>query len=142
MMDALLNALIDHGFTADEIIFPSSAVDLRILNLHYPVIPRVVVTPRTAKLVAAAVKVANRFDLKVEAKSGGHRFASYSLGGVDGHMVVDLKHFTEFHMDRDTWEATVGPAVQLKQLVQLLHDNGGRVVPHGVCPTVAIGGEI
>jgi FAD/FMN-containing dehydrogenase len=141
-MDNLHDALIEHGFSEDEITFPTSSNDIHIFNLLYPAIPRVVVTPHTTAQVSAAVQVANQFDLKVQARSGGHSYANYGLGGVDGHLVVDLKHFVEFEMDPNTWRASVGPRMTLKGLTQLLHDNGGRAVPHGSCPLVAVGGEI
>jgi FAD/FMN-containing dehydrogenase len=129
-----------HDFADEDIFFPASANDVHLYNLRVPVVPLVVVTPRSTQLVSAAVKVAAEFNLKVQARSGGHSYANYGVGGADGHLVVDLKHFRDFSMDRTTWRATVGPAVFLKDLAQLLHDNGGRALPHGVCPTVCIGG--
>jgi hypothetical protein len=54
---------------------------------------------------------------------------------------VDLQHFKEFHMDRNSWRVTVGPAVVLKDFCKLLHENGGRAIPHGTCPTVGVGGD-
>jgi FAD/FMN-containing dehydrogenase len=140
-MKDLLDALINHGFLKDDIKFPKSTDDVHIYNLRLPVLPRVVVEPRTTQLVSAAIKVANQFGLKVQARSGGHSYGNYCLGGADGHMVVDMKHFTEFHMDRSSWRATVGSAVKLRDFCQSLHDNGDRAVPHGVCSPVGIGGE-
>jgi FAD/FMN-containing dehydrogenase len=132
-MDGLLQSLVNHGFSESDIIFPKSHSDVHVLNLRIPVLPRVIVRPRTTVLVSAAVRVANLFDLKVQARSGGHSFANHCFGGADGHLVVDLKHLDEFHVDPTTWKATVGPAVTLVELVKLLHNNGGRAVPHGVC---------
>jgi FAD/FMN-containing dehydrogenase len=64
-MDNLRKALLNGGFSPDDIDFPASASDARIFNLRVPVIPRVVVTPRTVQLVSTAVRVADEFDLKV-----------------------------------------------------------------------------
>jgi FAD/FMN-containing dehydrogenase len=140
-MDHLRDALIKSGFSKEDILFPTSIDDVHVYNLRLPCIPRVIVKARTSQLVSAAVRVANQFDLKVQARSGGHNYANYGLGGVDGHLIVDLKYMDGFNMDRTTWQASVGPGVILKELCQLLHDNGGRVIPHGTCPNVAIGGE-
>jgi hypothetical protein len=139
-MDALHTALLARGFSPEDIQFPTSANDVRVVNLLVPVIPRVMVKPRSVQLVSAALKAAKEFDLKVQARSGGHSYGSYCLGGVDGHLVVDLLHFKEFHMDQTSWRATVGPAIILKDLCNLLHDSGGRAIPHGIRPTVGIGG--
>jgi FAD/FMN-containing dehydrogenase len=139
-MGDLHGALLESGFSDDDIKFPEYASEVFVLNLRIPVLPRAIVEPRTSQLVSASVRVANEFDLKVQARSGGHSYANYSMGGSDGHLIVDLKHFKEFQMDTTTWRANVGPAVSLKDLCQLLHDHGGRAIPHGTCPAVGIGG--
>lgn len=63
------------------------------------------------------------------------------LGGIDGAVVVDLKHFQQFSMDKTTWRASVGGGTLLGDLTMRLHDAGGRAVSHGTCPQVGIGGH-
>lgn len=44
-------------------------------------------------------------------------------------------------MDEDTWEASFGSGFRLGELDEYLHDNGGRAIAHGTCPSVGIGGH-
>jgi FAD/FMN-containing dehydrogenase len=134
-------ALLAKGFPKDDISLPKDASGTPLYNLRIPIVPAVIVSPRSARDVAIAVKVAKELNLKVQAKSGGHNFANYCLGGISGQMSIDLKHLQQFRMDRKTWRATVGGGTLLADVTQRLHDNGGRAIAHGVCPQVGIGGE-
>ena len=109
-------------------------------NLDYPIYPAAIVRPTTVEEVSAAVQCAVKAGVKVQARSGGHSFANYCLGGVDGALVVDLVHFQKFEMDRTTWKATIGAGTLLADVTKRLHDAGGRAIAHGVCPQVGIGG--
>lgn len=64
------------------------------------------------------------------------------IGGVDGAVVVDMKHFQKFSMDKSTWYATFGAGTLLGDLTEKLHDAGGRAFAHGVCPQVGAGGHL
>jgi hypothetical protein len=55
-------------------------------NLRLVYKPVVVVLPTTNKHVQDAVVCASQSKVKVQAKSGGHSYASYSSGGKDGSM--------------------------------------------------------
>jgi hypothetical protein len=55
-------------------------------NLRLAWKPKVIVLPTNNKHVQDAVKCANECGLKVQARSGGHSYASYSSGGQDGSM--------------------------------------------------------
>jgi len=72
--------------------------------------------------------------MKVNPKSGGHSYASHSLGGEDGHLVVDLKFFAETTVDSVSQVATVGPGARLGNVALALFDNGERALAHGICP--------
>ena len=109
-------------------------------NLDYPVHPAAIVRPTTVEEVSAAVQCAVKAGVKVQARSGGHSFANYCLGGVDGALVVDLVHLQKFEMDRTTWKATIGAGTLLGDVTERLHDAGGRAIAHGTCPQVGIGG--
>jgi FAD/FMN-containing dehydrogenase len=63
------------------------------------------------------------------------------IGGVDGHVVVDLSNFQQFDMDTDTWHATIGAGMLLSDVTDKLVDAGNRAMAHGVCPQVGIGGH-
>lgn len=64
------------------------------------------------------------------------------LGGESGAVVVDMKHFQSFSMDKTTWHATFGAGTLLGDLTQKLHDTGSRAFAHGVCPQVGSGGHL
>jgi len=110
-------------------------------NLDYPVYPAALVRPTTVEQVSAAVKCAVKADVKVQPRSGGHSFANYCLGGVDGALVVDLVHLQKFEIDTTTWKATIGAGTLLGDVTTRLHDAGGRAIAHGTCPQVGIGGH-
>jgi FAD/FMN-containing dehydrogenase len=109
-------------------------------NLDYPVHPAAIVRPKTVEQVSATVKCAVKAGVKVQARCGGHSFANYCLGGVDGTVVVDLANFQKFEMDRTTWRATIGGGTLLGDVTKRLHDAGGRAIAHGTCPQVGVGG--
>jgi len=79
--------------------------------------------------------------LKIQAKSGGHSYASFSSGGKNGSLIIDLRAFNEIELHDETGIATVGTGVRLGNLALGLFERGKRAVPHGVCPGVGIGGH-
>ena len=109
-------------------------------NLDYPIYPAAIIRPTSAEQVSAAVKCAVKASVKVQPRSGGHSYANYCLGGVDGALVVDLVHLQKFEMDTTTWRATIGAGTLLGDVTKRLHDAGGRAIAHGICPQVGIGG--
>lgn len=110
-------------------------------NLDIPVKPSAVTYPKTSEQVAAVVKCAVDNSLKVQPRCGGHSYANYGIGGTDGAIVVDLKNFQQFSMDKTTWQATIGGGTLLKDVTKRLHENGNRAMAHGTCPQVGIGGH-
>ncbi|GAM43172.1 hypothetical protein TCE0_047r17763 [Talaromyces pinophilus] len=133
------------GNDASLVAFPSAllygSVDVNPYNLDYPVTPAAVTFPESADQVAAIVKCAVDADAKVQAKSGGHSYANYGLGGDDGAIVVDLRHFQQFSYDPTTQYATIGAGTLLGDIDTKLHDAGNRAMTHGTSPQVGIGGH-
>ncbi|KUJ08911.1 FAD-binding domain-containing protein [Mollisia scopiformis] len=115
--------------------------DVKLYNQTYPVKPAAVVYPKTAAQVAAVIKCAVDAGRKVQARSGGHSYANYCLGGIDGAVVIDLKHFQHFSMDPETFIATAGGGTLLGNLTKKMHDAGHRAMAHGTCPQVGLGGH-
>ena len=107
-------------------------------NTAFSITPAAVTRPRSADEVAAVVKCATDQGLKVQARSGGHSYADFCIGGKDGAVVVDLTHFQQFSMDTTTWQATIGAGTLLGDVTQRLNDHGGRAMAHGVCPQVSV----
>lgn len=67
--------------------------------------------------------------------------SNFGTGGKDGAVMVDLQNLQNFTMNEDTWEASFGSGFRLGDLDEYLHDNGGRAIAHGTCPSVGIGGH-
>lgn len=57
-------------------------------RLHYK--PAAIALPKNNKHVQDAVVCAGKSALKVQAKSGGHSYASFSSGGKDGSMSTSV----------------------------------------------------
>lgn len=108
--------------------------DIIPYNLRLNYTPIAVAVPSTVPQVQAAVKCAAKLGVKVNPKSGGHSYASHSLGGEDGHFVVDLKFFTETTVDGGSQVATVGPGARLGNVALALFEQGERALAHGICP--------
>ena len=97
--------------------------------------PDAVVQVRDSADVAAAVRWANRFDVPLVARSGGHSYAGYCTTG--NGVVLDLSGLNGIRVARG--RATVGPAAQLIDVQRVL-TRRGVTVPSGSCPTVGIAG--
>lgn len=63
------------------------------------------------------------------------------IGGANDAIVVDLKNFQQFSIDKGTWQATIGGGTLLRDVTKRLHENGNRAMAHGTCPQVGIGGH-
>lgn len=110
-------------------------------NLRCHPKPLAIVHARNAKDVSLAVTVAASFGVPVQPRSGGHSFGSHSLGGVDGALVIDLTGINTVHVDQSTWKATIGGGTSLEQVTDGLYSQGKRVIAHGTCPQVGMGGH-
>ena len=96
--------------------------------------PDAVVRPESAQDVAAVVRWANRFDVNVVARSGGHSYGGYSTTG--NGVVVDLSGMNGVRISGG--RATIGAGTQLIDMYSALARRG-LTVPGGSCPSVGIG---
>ncbi|GFG11414.1 hypothetical protein IFM61392_06901 [Aspergillus lentulus] len=141
--DCLLSAVGgNHAHVAfqDQLLYQVTAVEP--YNLNIPVTPAAVTYPQSAEEIAAVVQCASEYGYKVQARSGGHSFGNYGLGGEDGAIVVEMKHFNQFSMDESTNIATIGPGITLGDLDTALYNAGHRAMAHGICPTIRTGGHL
>ena len=120
---------------------PEYAASASPYNVHLMYKPAVIVIPTTTQHVADAVVCAGTHKTKVQAKSGGHSYAAYGLGGQNGSMVIDLQTFQNISVDAATNIATVGGGVRLGNLAGGIYNQSKRALPHGTCPGVGIGGH-
>ncbi|KAI2469142.1 putative glucooligosaccharide oxidase [Annulohypoxylon bovei var. microspora] len=121
---------------ADWVTYSSS------YNIRLPFTPAVVVLPRAVWQVTNALAFARKHGLKVQARSGGHSYASHSIGGMDGAMVVDMRSFQFTHYIGDPILVETG--VRLGNLAKAIYSELGqnRALPHGTCAGVGLGGHL
>ncbi|KAK3987997.1 Glucooligosaccharide oxidase [Cladorrhinum sp. PSN332] len=103
--------------------------------------PAAIALPTTPEQVSSAVLCAAKHGFPVQPKSGGHSYASYSTGGVNGILMVDLENLNTISVDNTTGIAQVGGGVRLGNLALGIWDQGHRALAHGTCPAVGIGGH-
>ncbi|KAK0719113.1 hypothetical protein B0H67DRAFT_532709 [Lasiosphaeris hirsuta] len=111
-------------------------------NLRLRFTPLAIAVPSTVSHVQAAVACGRQHGVKVNARSGGHSYASHGIGGEDGHLVIDLRLLNQVIVDPDTKVATVGPGAKLGNMAIQLDAQGKRLIPHGICPKVGVGGHV
>ncbi|KAF4595443.1 glucooligosaccharide oxidase [Ophiocordyceps camponoti-floridani] len=110
-------------------------------NVRLPFTPAAVVTAEKAEDVSEAVKCASSCGgFKVQARSGGNSYASHSLGGQNGSIVIDLSSMNQVTVNKDT-SAEIGGGVRLGNLDKALFDQGKRAMSHGTCANVGFGGH-
>lgn len=112
-------------------------------NLRVPVTPAAVIIPISLREIASAIVIAKQHGLKVQARSGGHSYASYSSGGVDGAVVIDLRRFEVVRYGIATPIITIGSGLRIGNLAKRLYENVGTkyALPHGTCAGVGVGGH-
>lgn len=114
------------GFTQDALAF----------NRRFEYTPAAIVFPQSAQDVAAAVKcaAASNGTVPVAARSGGHSYGAFGLGGQDGALVVDLSQMKNIVVNSDE-TATFQTGNRLGDVALALFNNGGRALAHGTCRT-------
>lgn len=68
-------------------------------NLRLQYTPAAVTLPTTLQHVSDSVTCAAELSIKVQPRSGGHSYGSYSLGGKNGSLVVDLRKFNSISLN-------------------------------------------
>jgi len=99
--------------------------------------PRAVVRPLDARDVRAAVAWADRYGVRLVARSGGHSYAGYST--VSKGVVVDLSRLRGIRVDTPAKRARLGAGARLIDVYAALARQG-VTVPAGTCPTVGLAG--
>ncbi|KAK4128995.1 Glucooligosaccharide oxidase [Parathielavia appendiculata] len=139
-------AAIDDCLSAAQVPVdaPSSTdwvADVRAFNQRLQYTPAAIAVPTTVEHIRAAVSCAAKVGVKVNPKSGGHSYASFGLGGEDGHLVVQLDRMNNVTLDNATQIATVQPGARLGHVATLIYQQGKRAFSHGTCPGVGVGGH-
>jgi FAD/FMN-containing dehydrogenase len=109
-----------------------------VFNRRYDgVKPPAVVQVKDSADVRAVVAWANRFDLPLVSRSGGHGYNGDSTSS--SAVVVDLRALDRIAYRDGT--ATLGPAARLLPIYTALARHG-VTIPAGSCPTVGVGGLV
>ncbi|QRV92529.1 FAD-binding domain protein [Ceratobasidium sp. AG-Ba] len=115
--------------------------DRLTFNRRFDYRPAAIVYTTSVEQVQAAVNCGASSGTPVVARSGGHSYAAYGVGGQNGSLVVDLSGMTALTLNNVTGEATAQTGLKLGPLAQGIWDQGRRALPHGTCPYVGIGGH-
>jgi FAD/FMN-containing dehydrogenase len=103
-------------------------------NLRLNYTPIAIAVPTTVKHIQDAVTCGQKMGLKANPKSGGHSYASFGLGGEDGHLTIELDRMNKVTLDNATGIATVEGGARLGHVAAELYAQGKRDFSHGTCP--------
>lgn len=136
--DTLLRCLNNHNIplvqpSDQQYTNLSEPYNLRIQN-H----PAVIIFPSTTKHISDAILCAATSGFKVQARSGGHSYASYST--ATGELIIDLQNFQKVTVDQKSFIATFDAGVRLGNLELALRPYG-RALPHGTDSRIGAGGH-
>ncbi|KAJ1017871.1 hypothetical protein NDA16_005187 [Ustilago loliicola] len=124
--------------TAD-LYFQASASDNVIF--HYN--PTLIAYPDSPDHVQKAVLCASEHSsAPIAARSGGHSFAGFGSGGMDGSVVIDLARLNTVTSHPQQATVEVGPGARLGDVVKGLWHQGDahRAMSTGTCAAVGVGG--
>ncbi|KAI0532584.1 FAD binding domain-containing protein [Xylaria digitata] len=137
----LADCLAEAGTSIDELNSKDWEMDTRPFNSLLAYKPDVVAVPTTTEQIQSAVVCGAKWGYKVTPKCGGHSYASYGLGGEDGHLVIQLDRMFAVKLDTKTNIATAEAGTRLGHLAVELWAQGKRAISHGTCPGVGIAGH-
>jgi len=110
----------------------------RVFNRRRPNrFPIAVIEAEKEEHVQQAVQIAQRRDLRVSVRSGGHSWAAWSVR--DNAILIDLGNYKQIDLDETTGVVSVSPSTTGTQLNTLLKEKG-LMFPGGHCPDVGLGG--
>ncbi|SNX85390.1 related to Reticuline oxidase precursor [Melanopsichium pennsylvanicum] len=143
-LNSLQSCLSNSGGT--QLAYQSSSDYSSLSSSYNPIFaykPLVITVPSNEAQVASIVKCVSQQQgqYKLSPRSGGHSYESYSLGGQDGSVVVDLQSLSSVVVDQNANTAKVGAGVRLGTLAQKIWDQGQYALPHGTCPMVGVSGH-
>lgn len=108
--------------------------DILPFNRRLPYTPAAIAIPTTIKHIQSAVSCGAKLGLKVSPKGGGHSYASFGLGGENGHLVLEMERMNSVTVDASTNIATVGAGARLGHVAIQLFEQSRRAISHGTCP--------
>ncbi|KAK3386250.1 hypothetical protein B0T20DRAFT_457743 [Sordaria brevicollis] len=138
---AIDDCLKSAGVPADAQGSADWRADVNPFNQRLPYTPVAIAVPTTVEHIQGAVSCAAKLGIKVSPKSGGHSYASFGLGGENGHLVVELDRMYKVTLDKTTNVAEVQAGARLGHVATELYKQGKRAFSHGTCPGVGVAGH-
>ncbi|KIM24184.1 Glucooligosaccharide oxidase [Serendipita vermifera MAFF 305830] len=118
---------------------PAFQSESQTFNARLSYTPAAIVLPNSVQDVETLVKCGASLGVPVVARSGGHSYAGYGLGGVDGALVCDLSALKSISLSGSN--AVVQTGNRLGEVATYLWEHGQLALPHGTCPKVGTGGH-
>jgi len=131
---SLADCLTKAGVPVDASGSPDYKLDATPFNLRLNYTPVAVAAVTTVKHIQDAVTCVRELGVKANAKCGGHSYASFGLGGEDGHLVIEMTRMNKVVLDNTTGIATAEGGTRLGHLAWELYNQGKRAISHGTCP--------
>ena len=127
------------GFTGTVIRPPEAGYDAAraIWNAMHDRRPALIVRPRSAPGVAAAIRYARARGLVIAVRCGGHSMPGHSV--CDDGIVIDLRALSQVHVDPGKRRAKVGGGTLLGEVDRATSEHG-LVLPAGVVSHTGAGG--
>ncbi|OTA65827.1 Glucooligosaccharide oxidase [Hypoxylon sp. EC38] len=138
---SVIHRLVDSGVSFKTPLDPDWIAYSSTYNIRLPVTPEIVIIPTSVRHIQDAILCAREYGLKVQARSGGHSYASYSNGGSDGAMIIDLRKLQ--YINHDVGHIVVQAGARLGNMAQEIYEGSDRklALPHGTCAGVGVGGH-
>lgn len=133
-IDPTLNILWRENAPASEY----EAWRARTFNTRRPdAQPLAIVKPKTVEHIVAATELAQKHDVPLAVRSGGHSLQCWTLR--PDSILIDLEHFRHLELNDSTKEVSVSPSVTSAELLEFLAPSG-LFFPVGHSGEVGLGG--
>lgn len=132
--DVLADCLSKAGVPTDSPGSDDYKLDMSPFNLRLNYTPVAIAVPTTVQHIQNAVACAAKLGVKANAKGGGHSYASFGLGGTDGHLVIELDRMNAVVLNNSSGVASVEGGSRLGHVASELLAQGNRGFSHGTCP--------
>lgn len=110
----------------------------RVFNHRRPSrFPVAVVEATNEEHILRAVQLAQKKNLRVSVRSGGHSWAAWSVR--DNAILIDLGNYRHIELREDTGVVVVSPSTTGSMINSMLSEKG-LFFPGGHCPDVGLGG--